>query len=569
MFRVVMQACLARLPERIRLPLQAAFLALVASLAAVAFMVAMNRLFVAIWHTLERLSVGQFLLGGLAALTVSSLLVGWLLGTFAKEAAGSGIPQLKAAISKDFGVVAWRPVWVKFVAGVISIAGGASLGREGPTVYVCGGLASNVARWLGVPRQGRRAAATAGAAAGLAAAFNTPLAAITFVLEELIGDLNSRLLGTVVLASVVGAFVVHALVGRQPAFAMPTVAAASWSLYLAVPLVAGLAALAGVTFQVGALGLRERLRTSQLPVWARPLLGGWITWVLASVAFLTVRRLGVLGLGYDDLSDALAHTMDWRTAGVLLAGKLVATTACYGFGGCGGIFSPTLFLGGMAGFLVAGLATPVLGLTADDQLILAAVGMSACFGATVRAPITAILMIFEMTHQFALVPALMLGTLISQAIARSLCRANFYESVLLQDGHELHTIKPPRDLEAWRRLPVSAFANRRPIVVHDLSPQAVRGTLARYPFQCFPVETADGQRGLVTRRELENALARGTRPAVERAVFCRPTEILEDIQMRLLESPTGMMLVTDEEGGPVVGLFTLHDLLRAQAAVSE
>ena len=105
--------------------------------------------------------------------------------------------------------------------------------------------------------------------------------------------------------------------------------------------------------------------------------------------------------------------------------------------------------------------------------------------------------------------------------------------------------------------------------MRDLSPQAVRATLTRYPFQCFPLETADGQRGLVTRRELENALARGTRPAVERAVFCRPAEILEDIQMRLLDSPTGMMLVTDDEGGPVVGLFTLHDLLRAQAAVSE
>jgi len=569
MLPAVIRALPDRLPERIRPPLMAALLAVVAGLAAVAFMVAMNRLFGAIWHTLAQLSTARFLLGGFLVLTLSSLLVGWLLGTFAKEAAGSGIPQLKAAIAKDFGVVAWRPVWVKFVAGIVSIAGGASLGREGPTVYVCGGIASNLARWLGVPRQGRRAAATAGAAAGLAAAFNTPLAAITFVLEELVGDLNSRLLGTVVLASVIGAFVVHALVGRQPAFAMPSVAAVSWSLYLAVPLVAGLAALAGVVFQVSTLGLRERMRASKLPVWLRPLVGGWVTWVLAAAAFLTVGRLGVLGLGYEDLSDALAHTMAWRTAGILLGLKLVATIVCYGFGGCGGIFSPTLFLGGMAGFLVAGLATPVLGLSADDQLILAAVGMSACFGAAVRAPITAILMIFEMTHQFALVPALMLGTLISQAIARGFCRTNFYEAVLLQDGYELHAVKPPRDFGAWRRLPVSAVANRRPIVVRDLSPAALRTALSRYPFQCFPVELADGRRGVATRREIESALGRGAMPALERAVFCRPEEVLEDIQARILESPTGIMLVADKDGGPIVALFTLHDLLRAQSALGE
>ena len=376
MFPAVMNACLDRLPERIRLPLQAAFLALVAGLAAVAFMVAMNRLFVAIWHTLARLSVGQFLVGGFAALTVSSLLVGWLLGAFAREAAGSGIPQLKAAISKDFGVVAWRPVWVKFVGGVISIAGGASLGREGPTVYVCGGLASNVARALGVRARAARRR-RGGGRRGSGGRLQHSLAAITFVLEE-VGDLNSRLLGTVVLASVIGAFVVHALVGRQPAFDMPTVAPASWSLYLAVPLVAGLAALAGIAFQRATLRLREDMRTSRLPVWARPLLGGWVTWVLASVAFLTAGRLGVLGLGYEDLSDALVHTMDWRIAGLLLVFKLAATTVCYGFGGCGGIFSPTLFMGGMAGFLVAGLVGPLLGLSPDDQRILSAVGMSAC-----------------------------------------------------------------------------------------------------------------------------------------------------------------------------------------------
>ncbi|NLF18173.1 MAG: chloride channel protein [Lentisphaerae bacterium] len=556
-----------QLPEPARPLVLAAFLALMAGLAAVAFMVAINRVFTGIWQTLAGASPLTFVLGSFAVISLSSLLVGWLLGAFAPEAAGSGIPQLKAAISKDFGVVKAQPVWIKFIAGIVSIGGGASLGREGPTVYVCGGVASTLAAWLGVRRQNRRAAASAGAAAGLAAAFNTPLAAITFVLEELVGDLNSRLLGTVVLASVVGAFVVHALIGRQPAFEVPPVAAASWSMYLAVPLVAAVAALAGVAFQRASLDLRERLRASRWPAWARPLLGGWITWALAVAVFLTTGRLGVLGLGYEDLSDALARTIDWRTAGILLAGKLVATTACYGFGGCGGIFSPTLFMGGMAGFLVAGILQPALDLTTSDQIILAAVGMSACFGAAVRAPMTAILMIFEMTHQFELVPGLMLGTLVSQAIARSLCRANFYEEVLLQDGHALHTIKPPRDFGAWRHLPVYAVVNPQPVVLNSLAPAALREAIQRYPYQCFPVQLDDGRRGILTRRELESSLLRGAEPALEPAIHCRPDETLQAIESRILESPTGMMLVRDADDGPIVGLFTLHDLLRAQAAV--
>ena len=151
---------------------------------------------------------------------VSSLIVGILLTVFCPVAAGSGIPQLKLAFWKDFGTVPWRVAWVKFVAGVVSIGGGSSMGREGPSVQLAGAVASNLAGLAGEPKQNRRAAAAAGAAAGLAAAFNTPLAATTFVLEEIIGDLNSRLLGGVLLASVLGALAVHGIIGKQPAFTL-------------------------------------------------------------------------------------------------------------------------------------------------------------------------------------------------------------------------------------------------------------------------------------------------------------------------------------------------------------
>ena len=171
-----------------------------AGLAAVAFQAAMNGLYRLSLVDLSHQSRTVFLIGSFGVIVTTSLLVGYLLNSYCRAASGSGIPQLKVAFWKDFGVVPWRVVWVKFVAGVLSIGGGCSLGREGPSVQLAGGVASNLAGILGEPKQSRRLAAAAGAGAGLAAAFNTPLAAVVFVLEEIIGDLNSRLLGSVLLA---------------------------------------------------------------------------------------------------------------------------------------------------------------------------------------------------------------------------------------------------------------------------------------------------------------------------------------------------------------------------------
>ena len=185
---------------------------------AVAFQISVNLFYNRTIVQLSQKSHAVFLVSSFLVLLSTSLMTGWLLTKFFPEASGSGVPQLKLAFRKDFGFVSWRVVWVKFLAGVLSIGGGSSLGREGPSVQLAGALGSNAAGWLGEPKQKRRGGAAAGAAAGLAAAFNTPLAAVTFVLEKIIEDLNSRILGSVLLASVIGALVVHGLVGKQPAF---------------------------------------------------------------------------------------------------------------------------------------------------------------------------------------------------------------------------------------------------------------------------------------------------------------------------------------------------------------
>jgi CIC family chloride channel protein len=277
----------------------------------------------------------------------------------------------------------------------------------------------------------------------------------------------------------------------------------------------------------------------------------------------------VFSLGYDDLSSALAGDLGWQLAAILLVTKFVATFACYGFGGCGGIFSPTLFFGGMTGVLFAGLVSLQWHLSRADTLTLAVVGMSACLGAVVFAPVTGILIVFEMTHEFALVPALMVGALVSQAISRKMNRENFYDALLTQDGHRLEHVRPPRDLRSWQELPVSAIANFSPVVVSELDPAATRKTLDEHPYQQFPVVRSGKLEGVLTRKEAEVARAQNRAPVLAPATTCLREQTVAALQMLLIESETHFVVVLDRKEGEMIGLVTLHDLLRAESALAQ
>ena len=500
----------------------------------------------------------------------TSLISGWLLNSFCAEAAGSGIPQLKAAFWKNFGFVPSRVLWVKFMAATLQIGGGSSLGREGPSVQLAGTASSLLAGILGEAKQKRRLAAATGAAAGLAAAFNTPLAGVTFVLEELIGDLNSRLLGSVIIGAMLGALVAHGIIGPQPSFSLAAIGEPSWYSYLLVPVVAAAGTLVGVAFQKSALGLRARQRKwTAVPVWLRPGIGGLICWALGVLVFLQTGKLGVFGLGYHDLSEALTGKLMWQTAALLLAAKFMATVACYGMGGCGGIFSPTLFFGAMTGLGIAGIAQPVFSLSPESVAMLTIVCMSATLGAVVRAPVTSILIVFEMTHQFALVPPLMLAALISQAISRRLAQRNFYDALLEQDGHVVERFAPPRDLREWQKQPISLLANPKPVVACSLELKPIQSLLQNHPYARFPVIIGGEIRGMLTREAGSRAIREKHPPELVEATICQPDLSLQAVEMQLIESKTGFLLLQDRPNGPLLGILTLHDILRAQQAAAD
>jgi CIC family chloride channel protein len=303
-------------------------------------------------------------------------------------------------------------------------------------------------------------------------------------------------------------------------------------------------------------------------MWAMPVVGGLITWGLGVAVFRGTGRLGVFSLGYGDLTDALAGNIGWKVAVLLLAAKFAATTACYGFGGCGGIFSPTLFFGGMVGVMVAGLAGLEAHISQADLLTVAVVGMSATLGAVVRAPVTGVLIVFEMTHEFGLVPALMLGALVSQAISRKMLKHNFYDALLKEDGVNLEQVQPPRDLRSWHQLPASAIANFQPVVARSLAPADLEELLKTSPYARFPVVEGDRLAGILTREEAELAAKQRRVPRLTPAVSAEPSNSVEGLQAKLIESAEGIVVLVDQINGRVLGIVTLHDVLRAQTAMA-
>jgi chloride channel protein, CIC family len=542
---------------------------LVGGSAAVAFQLGIKLLEWVLWARPSQLAAGYFVWTSLMTILGTSLVAGLILTFVSREAAGSGIPQLKIAFWRDFGYLPLKLVFAKFFAGIITIGGGCSLGREGPTVHIAGALASNIAGMFGVAKQGRRAALLSGAAAGLAAAFNTPLSAITFVMEEIVEDLNNtRFLAQTLIASVTATFVAHLCLGEDPAFVIPPVQRFSWILTLLVLPTAALAALAGVGFQKGTLVWRDRIKKVEgIPDYLKPVVGAGVNWVLGIIVFLWIGRLGVFGLGYQDLESILRGRISGLQVLLLLVAKLAATTAVYAWGGAGGIFSPTLFFGAAAGLLFSTICTPILHLSQSDQLALTVAGMSACLGAVVRAPITSILIVFEMTHQFAFVPLLMIGTIASQAVSRLFCATNFYSEVMERDGIELDRHIPPRSLATLHNRPISILANFSPVFANTTDHRELEKLCAEHPYQQFPLVIDGRLVGMLNRDALADGqtLAQVQKPAETVNVDATIREAVS----KMIEKSASLLVVMSSTDETPIGIVTLHDIVRLQSQLAD
>ena len=379
--------------------------------------------------------------------TLGGLVAGLGLLYWVPGAVGSGIPQVKYAYARDAGRVPMKDAIGKFVLAVIQIGSGASLGREGPTVQICAGITSMLGKFGKLSRQNQRRMASVGVAAGIAAAFNAPIAAVTFTLEEVIGDLDQTMLSGVIVAAAVAAVVERSILGQHPVLEIMriyTLGSASSLLWYAV--LGVLSGLISVAFTDSLLGLRAQFkRLTAVPKWAHPAIGGAVTGTLAVIGLAWLHTGGIVGGGYATLGSALMASLPLKVLAVLCILKFTATIFSYSSGGVGGIFAPALFIGAMLGGTVGYIDVAVFHHPTEEIGAFAVVGMGAVFAGIIRAPMTSVLIIFEMTGGYGLVLPLMVANMTSYALARHYQQTPIYDALLEQDGIVLPRGKPVID----------------------------------------------------------------------------------------------------------------------------
>jgi CIC family chloride channel protein len=384
--------------------------------------------------------------------TAGGLAGGILLQFVVPNARGSGVPQVKVAFASREGVVRLRDAAGKFVVSAFQIGSGASLGREGPTVQICSGIASALGRIGRLSARNRHRLIPVGAAAGIAAAFNAPIAAVTFTIEEVVGDLDQTVLSGVIVAAALAAVIERSVLGTQPIFHLAGNFGLSDPRSLLLYALLGVAA-AGVSiaFTDGLLAVRKRFREQRrIPLWAQPAVGGFVTGALA-VGVMGWKHIGgVNGGGYAVLEEALSGSLPAEVMILLCAAKLVATVFSYSSGGAGGIFAPALFMGATLGGTVGALDQWLFQTGSDTVGAFALVGMGAVFSGTIRAPMTSVLIIVELTSGYGLILPLMIANMSAYALASRWRAQPIYEALLAQDGIKLphHAARvEPRELQ--------------------------------------------------------------------------------------------------------------------------
>ncbi|HEY1239200.1 MAG TPA: chloride channel protein [Bryobacteraceae bacterium] len=425
---------------------------------------------------------------------------GFFLFRYFPNARGSGIPQTKVALFLRDGYISFRTVVGKFSLCSLSLASGIALGREGPSVQVGAGIASVLGRRLGLSTVSVKSLVPAGAAAALAAAFNTPISAVLFSLEEVMGDMQAPVLGSIVLSSATSWIVLHLLLGDEPLFHVPAyqlVHPVEFIFYAVLGVIGGLVSVGFVK-----LLLWQRFRFMRMPQAAQ--------WYLPAAGGLTVGILGwfrpeVLGVGYSVVGRALNGELVFGTMALLVCLKLVATATCYASGNAGGIFGPSLFIGAMMGGAVGG----VVHLLAPDYTggvgAYALVGMGAAFAGIVRTPMTSVIMIFEITRDYSIIVPLMIANLISYFLSSKLQEEPIYEALQHQDGIHL-----PGAMPAPAVLLTVAHAYRRDLPALNATDRIERAAgLVDRERGGSPVVDPDGLRGMITVAVLDEAIAAG------------------------------------------------------------
>jgi len=502
--------------------------------------------------------------------TLGGLVAGFILTRYIPGARGSGIPQVKVAYAKEGGRVRFRDAFGKFWISTLQIGSGACLGREGPTVQICAGASSLLARLTLLPPKSLRRLTPVGVAAGIAAAFNAPISAVTFTIEEIVGTLDHTVLSGVVVAAAIAAVIERGILGGHPVIAVLTPYSLTHASSLVFYAVLGVAAGGlSVLFTDGMLKLRASFRNSRVPGFLQPAVGGLVTGIIAVLVLQFLGTTGVHGGGYATLGLALEGQLPLVALAGLGVAKFAATIFSYSSGGAGGIFAPTLFIGAMLGGSMGYI--DVLAFEHETRAIgaFALVGMGAFFAGVIRSPMTSVLIIFEMTGGYGLILPLMLANMSAYTLARKLRPTGIYEALLEQDGIHLKSEAPgPATLEPKA---LDLATRGVPTVLATQSVVEAQKRVLGSRFLTVPV--LDEQR--VVESTLLTSQLLAAPPDAELRSLCRPAQTIDAnlplsrAVLKMHELETRELVVVEPHTRALAGLLSVQDLLQFRARLSE
>jgi CIC family chloride channel protein len=512
--------------------------------------------------------------------TIGGLIVGLLIYYFAREAKGHGVPEVMEAVALKGGRI--RPIVaiIKSLASSICIGSGGSVGREGPIVQIGSALGSTIGQIFHFSDDRVRNLVACGAAGGIAATFNAPIAGVIFALEIILGEISVHHLSTVVISAVSASVIGQAVFGNTPAFTLPIAYQIKtvWEFGL-YPILGILAALVGVIF-VRMLYWSEDVfdKWQGVPEWFKPAVGGALLGAIG-LAYPAVTQIEwegqphIFNVGYEVISDALSNHFLIGAVAMLLILKLLATSLSLGSGGSGGIFAPSLFMGAMLGSafgIVVHALMPEITAQAGAYTL---VGMAAVFAAAAHAPITAIVILFELTGDYRIILPLMLTVVIATLLARSLLKGeSIYTLKLTRRGIRLQR---GQDVDVMEGILVQeVMTSQIDSVTTEMTLQQLTDTANRTRHHGFPVlDENGGLWGVVTVTDLETALAhnmsRRTTVAEigtprKELLVCYPDETLGVVLARMGTRGLGRIPVVHRDNPEeLIGLIRREDIIRA------
>lgn len=543
---------------RSKIILQAVMVGLISGLLVVFFKVSINKLFEFIQNFISQFDLSHKLLIFPLITTLGGLISGVLVFKFAPETKGSGIPFVKMVMARMGNITRVRTIVVKFLAGVAGIGTGLSLGREGPSVQLgagAGALVGKIFKMKGTD-QGKLIAAGAGSAIG--ATFNAPIAGTIFVLEELVNKFSASLLFPVLVATVTASSVARHFLGNNPSFTIPYITHDLSFEGISVCIILGIVAgFLGVAFAKIIYKNNEFFeKMDKIPNWLKPAIAGF------GIGVIGIFIPYVLGSGNLSVDLLLQHKLALSVVVLVFAVKFFVTPFCFGSGAAGGIFLPMLMLGSFLGYIVASIFN-MFGFHVD-VVVMAMIGMGAFLASVARTPITAVVMVFEMTAGYTHILPIMLSAAIADLIAEKLNHRPIYASLIVNQVKSQETkLLSSLLVKNYMKTDLVCFSSNMTISM-------VQEKIKNYSFKTYPVKNDKNKLlGLITKSDIEDAIFQGVDTNTEINKLMNPSPVTIEPSENLyiayfrLHSNNAQCLVVVEKNNKIKGLITRQDINKA------